>query len=84
MVRIGSEDLGDYWKFSISDNGIGMENQDLEKIFIIFKQLNSKEEFPGSGIGLAVTKKIIEKQGGRIWVESQMDHGSTFYFTLPK
>jgi PAS domain S-box-containing protein len=84
MIRIGSEDLGDYWKFSISDNGIGMENQDLEKIFIIFKQLNSKEEFPGSGIGLAVTKKIIEKQGGRIWVESQMDHGSTFYFTLPK
>ena len=84
MVRIGSEDLGEYWKFSISDNGIGMEIEDLEKIFIIFKQLNSKEEFPGSGIGLAVTKKIIEKQGGKIWVESQMGHGSTFYFTLPK
>jgi PAS domain S-box-containing protein len=84
MIRIGSEDLGEYWKFSISDNGIGMEIEDLEKIFIIFKQLNSKEEFPGSGIGLAVTKKIIEKQGGKIWVESQMGHGSTFYFTLPK
>lgn len=84
MIRIGSEDLGEYWKFSISDNGIGMEKQDLEKIFIIFKQLNSKEEFPGSGIGLAVTKKIIEKQGGKIWVESQIEHGSTFYFTLPK
>jgi PAS domain S-box-containing protein len=84
MVRIGSEDLGEYWKFSISDNGIGMEVEDLEKIFIIFKQLNSKEEFPGSGIGLAVTKKIIEKQGGKIWVESQIGHGSTFYFTLPK
>ena len=84
MVRIGSEDLGEYWKFSISDNGIGIEVEDLEKIFIIFKQLNSKEEFPGSGIGLAVTKKIIEKQGGNIWVESQIGHGSTFYFTLPK
>jgi light-regulated signal transduction histidine kinase (bacteriophytochrome) len=84
MIRIGSEDLGEYWKFSISDNGIGMEIEDLEKIFIIFKQLNSKEEFPGSGIGLAVTKKIIEKQGGKIWVESQMGYGSTFYFTLPK
>ncbi|HQR94713.1 MAG TPA: PAS domain S-box protein, partial [Sediminibacterium sp.] len=84
MVSIGSEDLCEYWKFSISDNGIGMETDDLENIFIIFKQLNTKEEFPGSGIGLAVTKKIIEKQGGKIWVESQLDHGSTFYFILPK
>jgi light-regulated signal transduction histidine kinase (bacteriophytochrome) len=84
MIKIVSEDMGDYWKFNISDNGIGMETDDLEKIFIIFKQLNTKEEFPGSGIGLAVTKKIIEKQGGKIWVESQLGHGSTFYFTLPK
>lgn len=84
MIKIASEDMGKYWRFSISDNGIGMEAEDLDKIFIIFKQLNSKEEFPGSGIGLAVSKKIIEKQGGRIWVESQMGHGSTFYFTLPK
>lgn len=84
MIRISSEDKGDVWLFSISDNGIGIEAEDLEKIFIIFKQLNSKEEFPGSGIGLAVTKKIIEKQGGKIWVESQIGLGSTFYFTLPK
>lgn len=84
IIQIRSEDLGKYWKFSISDNGIGMEKEDFEKIFIIFKQLNSKEDYPGSGIGLAVTKKIIEKQGGKIWVESQVDHGSTFHFTLPK
>ena len=84
MVKISSEDNGLYWKFSVSDNGIGIEVEDLDKIFIIFKQLNAKEEFPGSGIGLAVTKKIIEKQGGKIWVESQFGHGSTFYFTIPK
>jgi PAS domain S-box-containing protein len=84
IVRIEVEDHNDTWQFIVSDNGIGIEKEDFDKVFIIFKQINSKEEYPGSGIGLAVTKKIIEKQGGKIWVESEYGLGSKFYFTIPK
>ena len=72
------------WQFKIKDNGIGIENEYLEKIFVIFQRLHSKKEYSGNGIGLAVVKKLIENLNGKIWVESEVDKGTSFYFTLPK
>ncbi|MDB5278443.1 MAG: cph1 4 [Ferruginibacter sp.] len=83
-ITIGSKDAGTHWQFMVADNGIGIEKAYFDKIFIIFQRLHNKDEYSGTGIGLAVTKKIIEKMGGQIWVESAEGKGSTFYFTLPK
>jgi signal transduction histidine kinase/ligand-binding sensor domain-containing protein len=81
-IRISSEKLDGYWKFAVADNGIGMDPQYSEKIFIIFQRLHSRNEYPGSGIGLSHCKKIAELHKGKIWVDSEPNKGSTFHFTI--
>jgi two-component system, chemotaxis family, CheB/CheR fusion protein len=84
QINISYKDVGSFYRFSISDNGIGIDPRFFHKIFIIFQRLHNREQYSGTGIGLAICKKIVDKHGGKIWVESEPGKGSTFYFTLPK
>lgn len=83
-ISIYHKDMGDFWEFTVTDNGIGIDPQYFDKIFIIFQRLHNRDEYSGIGMGLATTKKIIETNGGSIRVESTTDQGSTFIFTLKK
>lgn len=83
-IFVSAEDIKTHWHFTFTDNGIGIEREHYEKIFIIFQRLHAVNEYSGSGVGLAVTKKIIEYLGGRIWVESELGKGSSFHFTVLK
>ncbi|GAB3004118.1 sensor histidine kinase [Saccharothrix stipae] len=82
-VRVDVERTGEFWTFTISDQGIGIEPEYAERIFVIFQRLHHKDDYPGTGIGLAMCRKIIEYHGGTIWLDTTNDTGTTFKFTLP-
>ena len=83
LIRVSAKAKAKEWLFSVADNGIGIAAEHADTVFVIFRRLHARAEYPGNGIGLSTCKKIIEQHGGRIWVESEVGHGSVFQFTLP-
>jgi light-regulated signal transduction histidine kinase (bacteriophytochrome) len=82
-IHVAASQGDQEWHFTIKDNGIGIDPRSIGRLFVLFQRLQTRNEYPGSGIGLAASKKIVEQHGGRIWVESELGKGSTFHFTVP-
>lgn len=83
QVRVSAKVLGNEWVFAVEDNGIGIDQRQKDHLFQMFQRLHTREEYPGTGIGLAIAKKIVERHGGHIWFESKVGRGTTFFFTIP-
>jgi light-regulated signal transduction histidine kinase (bacteriophytochrome) len=83
-IHICAERQNGCWRFSVQDNGIGIEPKYKNKVFLIFQRLHTREEYAGTGIGLALCKRIIDRHGGKIWFDSSPERGTTFYFTIPE
>jgi light-regulated signal transduction histidine kinase (bacteriophytochrome) len=83
QIHVSTQRHNGSWIFSVRDNGIGIDPQYKDRVFMIFKRLHSKDKYPGTGIGLAICKKIVDQHGGEIWLDSEPGKGSVFYFSLP-